>query len=505
VKKIVVTGDDLKNELSREIEGMIASAMRRDQFPLRKKLAYLTQQPPGNDTDCDSPWHSLRADVQRSVQQKKLRAELVPTVHLDKELPIFARADEISDAIRNHQLAVISGETGSGKSTQLPLIALQAGFGLGGLIGHTQPRRIAARSVANRIAHQLRTILGQAVGFKIRFDDKTSDATYIKMMTDGILLAETERDRFLDHYEILIIDEAHERSLNIDFLLGYVRRILPRRPDLRVIITSATIDAERFAQHFEPVLGCPVPVIEIAGRNFPVEIRYRPPVGEDDDLEIDVLDAVVEAVKEFAAEDDGDILVFLPTESDIRTASRKLRGTKWAGRATDILPLYARLNTEQQNLIFAPSANRRIVLATNVAESSITVPGIRAVIDSGTARISRYSPRSKVQRLPIEAVSQASADQRAGRCGRVGPGVCIRLYSQEDYESRMKYTTPEIRRTHLAAVVLRTLALNLGEIGKFPFLDPPHRDAVRDGYKTLFEIGAIDSHRRLTRLGRWLA
>ncbi len=374
-----------------------------------------------------------------------------------------------------------------------------------GLIGHTQPRRLAARTIAARLAEELRSPLGQDVGFKIRFTDRTRPETYVKLMTDGILLAETPSDRFLNQYDTIILDEAHERSLNIDFLLGYLRRLLPKRPELRCIITSATIDAARFRDHFTAVTG-ETPVLEVSGRTYPVEVRYRVADSTPDEPEPEVTDQIAAAVDELVREQAGDILVFLPTERDIRETATVL-GRRHRQRPTtlEVLPLYARLPTKEQNRVFEPHSQRRVVLATNVAESSLTVPGIRAVVDTGTARISRYSPRSKVQRLPIEAVSQASADQRQGRCGRLGPGICIRLYSEADYLARDKYTTPEIRRTNLASVILQTLALRLGAIEEFPFLDPPRPDAIRDGYKTLFELGAIDRHRALTPLGRELA
>ncbi len=400
---------------------------------------------------------------------------------------------------------MISGETGSGKSTQLPLMMLEAGFGVSGLIGHTQPRRIAARGVASRIAEQLKTPLGSDVGFKIRFADQTSPDSYIKLMTDGVLLAETQSDRFLNQYDLIIVDEAHERSLNIDFLLGYLKRILQKRPELRLVITSATIDTQRFAEHFTTDPDRPVPILNVEGRTYPVEVRYEPPETLADGRSRELEDHLVSTVEELAGIDDGDMLVFLPTESEIRSAAKKLRHANLPGRQTEILPLYARLSTDQQNLIFHPQKSRRIVLATNVAESSITVPRIRYVIDTGTARISHYSARSKVQRLPIQPISQASANQRSGRCGRIGPGICVRLYSEEDFESRAKYTTPEIRRTNLASVILQTLSLKLGQIDQFPFIDPPRAEAIRDGFKTLFEIGAVDERRQLTPLGAKLA
>jgi ATP-dependent helicase HrpA len=451
----------------------------------------------------------LRNEVERSCTLRQRRQASVPAVTFDGVLPICDRLDEIRRAIAEHPVIIVCGETGCGKSTQLPKLCLQLGRGVAGLIGHTQPRRIAARAIATRLADELGVPLGRAVGFKVRFTDTTQPETLVKLMTDGMLLAETQGDRFLDQYDTIIVDEAHERSLNIDFLLGYIRRLLPKRPDLKLIITSATIDAQRFSAHFaDPDSGRPAPIIEVSGRTFPVEIRYRPLRPEEPGAEeLNVSDAIAAAVAELATAGSGDLLVFLPTERDIREAARTLRGgsLRGAGRQWEILPLYARLSAAEQARIFQPHAQRRIVLATNVAESSLTVPGIRFVVDTGTARISRYSPRRKVQRLPIEPVAQAAADQRAGRCGRLGPGICIRLYAEEDYQGRERYTTPEIRRTNLAAVILQTKALGLGEIQDFPFLDPPRADMVVDGYNTLVELGAIDEQRQLTDTGRRLA
>ncbi len=478
--------------------------MLRDRFGMRNKLNRIKNMSV-EDPRFPAEFSRLADQIKKSVDLRTIRADHVPIPTIDSELPIFERQQQIGEAIRQHQVVVVSGATGSGKSTQLPLMALQNGFGISGLIGHTQPRRIAARGVASRVAQQLGSSLGTDVGFKIRFADQTSERTYVKLMTDGILLAETQSDRFLEQYDLIIVDEAHERSLNIDFLLGYLKRILAKRKELRLIITSATIDTERFAQHFATGPST-VPIIDVEGRTFPVEIQYRPLLTVGDEVSSkDQEDHIVSACRDVAGDSDGDTLVFLPTENDIRTIHKKLRASRLPGRATEILPLYARLSTAQQNQIFSPGKERRIVLATNVAESSITVPRIHYVIDSGTARISHYAPRSKVQRLPIQPISQASADQRAGRCGRIGPGICIRLYSQEDLESRPKFTTPEIRRTNLASVILQTLALKLGHVEKFPFIDPPRPESIRDGFKTLFELGAVDDHRRLTGLGRRLA
>ncbi|MEE2855135.1 MAG: ATP-dependent RNA helicase HrpA [Actinomycetota bacterium] len=439
------------------------------------------------------------------------RQAAVPTISYP-DLPVSERRQEIAEAIRAHQVVVIAGETGSGKTTQLPKICLEAGRGIRGTIGHTQPRRLAARTVAQRIADELGAPLGDIVGYAVRFTDQVSDRTLIKLMTDGILLAEIQRDRRLLRYDTLILDEAHERSLNIDFLLGYLRELLPRRPDLKVIITSATIEPQRFAAHF-----CNAPIIEVSGRTYPVEVRYRPlevvvlSAADDDpddpDHEIvrtetrDEVEAIVDAIAELEAEPPGDVLVFLSGEREIRDTAEALGGLEH----TEVLPLYARLPTAKQQKVFAPHAGRRVVLATNVAETSLTVPGIRYVIDPGNARISRYSRRLKVQRLPIEPISQASAAQRAGRCGRVAPGVCIRLYSEQDFAARPRYTEPEILRTNLAAVLLQMAALQLGDIEEFPFLDPPDRRNVRDGVQLLVELGAFDRHGAITDLGRRLA
>ncbi|MDR0610142.1 MAG: ATP-dependent RNA helicase HrpA [Planctomycetaceae bacterium] len=438
---------------------------------------------------------------------KEKRRNFITSLNLqyDDELPVIQRREEIIGQIRENQVIVVCGETGSGKSTQLPKICLEIGRGINGMIGHTQPRRIAARSIAARIADELKTPLGQVVGYKVRFDEKISSDSLIKLMTDGILLAESQTDKNFRQYDTIIIDEAHERSLNIDFLLGMMKRLLPHRCDLKLIITSATIDAKRFAEHFTDKRinhGKPIPVIEISGRTFPIEILYRSLEEFDDngDDSVGVQErAVLAAVNELAQQGNGDILIFLPTERDIFETAKVLR--QYLSHQTEILPLYARLPVHQQQKVFQTSLLRRIVLATNVAESSLTVPGIRYVIDAGAARISRYSARSRTQRLPIEAVSQASADQRAGRCGRIAPGVCIRLYSESDYNNRERYATPEIQRTNLASVILQTMSLRLGNIETFPFLDPPRTSAIADGYKTLFEIGAIDERKNLLPLG----
>ncbi len=447
------------------------------------------------------------------------RVAAVPTISYP-DLPVSAKRDELGAAIREHQVVVVAGETGSGKTTQLPKICLDLGRGIRGTIGHTQPRRLAARTVAQRIADELRTPLGDVVGYTVRFTDQVSDRTLIKLMTDGILLAEIQRDRMLRRYDTLILDEAHERSLNVDFLIGYLTGLLPRRPDLKLIVTSATIDPHRFAAHFGDA-----PVIEVSGRTYPVEIRYRPlepdaPSTDDDDPDDpdhdvvhrvetrDQTEAIIDAVRELDREQPGDVLVFLSGEREIRDTADALRGEHLpavGGHSTDVLPLFARLPTAEQQRVFEPHTGRRIVLATNVAETSLTVPGIRYVIDPGTARISRYSRRTKVQRLPIEPISQASAGQRAGRCGRLSDGVCIRLYSEPDFASRPRFTEPEILRTNLAAVLLQMAALGLGDVENFPFLDPPDRRTVQDGIALLQELGAFDANAAITDLGRRLA
>jgi len=432
-------------------------------------------------------------------QLRELRRQNRPTPTYDPALPVAQRRDEIAAAIAAHQVVVLCGETGSGKTTQLPKICLEVGRGIAGLIGHTQPRRLAARSVATRIAHELHSPLGHAVGYKVRFSDQLSQQTSIKLMTDGILLAETQTDRMLRAYDTIIIDEAHERSLNIDFLLGYLHQLLPKRRDLKLIITSATIDPQRFSKHFDDA-----PILEVSGRTYPVEVRYRPLINDDPDMEdITQIDGILAAVDELARDGPGDVLVFLAGEREIRETAEALR--KHHPSQTQILPLYARLSADEQNAIFQPHGNRRIVLATNVAETSLTVPGIRYVVDPGFARISRYSSRTEVQRLPIEPVSQASCDQRKGRCGRTSPGICIRLYSQEDYASRPPFTEPEILRTNLSSVILQMLAFRLGEIEDFPFVEPPDRRMIQKGYMVLMELGAVDEENRLTDIGRQLA
>ncbi len=430
-------------------------------------------------------------------------ANPIPPITFPEALPVSSRRDEIARAVDAHQVVIVCGETGSGKTTQLPKIALALGRGRGagghGLIGHTQPRRIAASSVAKRIAQELNTPLGEHVGFKVRFQDRLSAGASVKLMTDGILLAETQTDPLLKAYDTLIIDEAHERSLNIDFLLGYLRQILPRRPDLKVIVTSATIDADRFAQHFASRHG-PAPVIQVSGRLYPVEQRWCP---FEESREYGLNDAIGDAVTELWREGSGDVLVFLPGEREIREAAEHLRRHHPPG--VEVVPLFARLSQQEQDVVFEPHSARRIVLATNVAETSLTVPGIRYVIDAGTARVKRYSYRNKVEQLQIEPVSQAAANQRAGRCGRVSNGICIRLYDEKDFEGRPRFTDPEILRSSLAGVILRMKSLGLGLVEDFPFLEPPPRRAVADGYQLLNELGAVDDQNELTPVGRELA
>ncbi|WP_274571662.1 ATP-dependent RNA helicase HrpA [Neisseria leonii] len=431
---------------------------------------------------------AVQAKYQKSHDIYRKRLSALPRPQYDGTLPVHARRDDIKTAVQNHQVTIICGETGSGKTTQLPKICLELGRGAAGLIGHTQPRRLAARSVAERIAEELQSEIGSVVGYKVRFNDNTSRDAYVKLMTDGILLAETQTDRFLTAYDTIIIDEAHERSLNIDFLLGYLKQLLPRRPDLKIIITSATIDAERFSKHFNNA-----PVLEVSGRTYPVEILYRPlHAADEDEAEIEIADAIVDAADELAQLGSGDILVFLPGEREIREAAEALRKSPLR-RHDDILPLFARLSNAEQHKIFHPSGSkRRIVLATNVAETSLTVPGIKYVIDTGLARVKRYSARAKVEQLHVEKISQAAANQRAGRCGRVSAGVAVRLYSEDDFNQRPAFTDPEIVRSNLAAVILRMAALNLGDVAAFPFLEAPDQRYINDGFQVLLELGAVE-------------
>ena len=453
---------------------------------------------------------AIAADIDAARVALAARASIIPQVTYPATLPVSAHKDDIAQAIENHQVVIVAGETGSGKTTQIPKICLELGRGVRGCIGHTQPRRLAARTVAERIAEELGQDIGDTVGYAIRFDDRVSASTAIKLMTDGILLAELQRDRLLYAYDTIIIDEAHERSLNIDFLLGYLKQILPKRPDLKVIITSATIDPERFAAHFADRHGNPAPIIEVSGRTYPVEVRYRPLQVERNGRlsDIDPIDGVCGALEELMREGPGDILCFFPGERDIRDAMEIIAGKRWAG--VEVTPLFGRLSNEEQHRVFAPHSRRRIVLATNIAETSLTVPGIHYVVDTGTARISRYSARTKVQRLPIEPISQASANQRSGRCGRVADGVAIRLYSEEDFASRPEFTDPEVLRTNLASVILRMASLRLGDITEFPFVQPPDHRAIHDGLLLLHELGALEPNTAaeqitLTPLGTTLA
>ncbi|MFO0820461.1 MAG: ATP-dependent RNA helicase HrpA [Pirellulales bacterium] len=520
-----------------QLDRWVAEALLVDRYRLGRRLAQI-RRAATRGIDMSASLEEWREDCQASSARRQWRASPRPPVVYDDALPIAARREEIAAAIREHQVIVVCGETGSGKSTQIPKICLDLGLGVDGLIGHTQPRRIAARSIAARIADELGGQRAAEVAYKIRFADTTRPETRVKLMTDGVLLAESLHDRWLEQYDTIILDEAHERSLNIDLLLGLLARLLPRRRDLKVIVMSATIDAERFAEYFARHVGAerrmrrdsearlggtdsdlggdwgsdeaseraPVPVIQVAGRTFPVEVRYRPPRLEEGEVDADTPRSIAAALEELNGLERGDVLVFLPTERDIHETMRVLKGHPAANDGdTELLPLYARLSTREQQRIFNPHAKRRIVLATNVAESSLTVPGIRYVIDTGLARVHRYAPRGKVQRLPIEPISQASADQRAGRCGRVAPGVCLRLFSEQDYLERERFATPEIRRTTLAAPILQTKALRLGALESLPLMDPPHSDMVRDGYQTLFELGALDDRRELTPLGRTLA
>ncbi|PKF73354.1 ATP-dependent RNA helicase HrpA [Pseudomonas fluvialis] len=483
----------------------LGQALLVDRHRLRRQLHELRKGP--LDEARLAQWLER---LQASCARVEARRQSIPAIRYDDALPIAAKRDEIKAALEKHQVLVIAGETGSGKTTQLPKICLELGRGVHGLIGHTQPRRLAARSVATRVAEEIGSPLGELVGYQVRFEDHSGDASLVKLMTDGILLAETQHDRYLEKYDTIIVDEAHERSLNIDFLLGYLKTLLPRRPDLKLIITSATIDLQRFSKHFNDA-----PIIEVSGRTYPVETWYRPLAAEVDEEGERLLDdltvdqGILAALDEIAAHEraegkrPGDVLVFLPGEREIREAAEVLRKANL--RLTEVLPLYARLTPAEQQKIFAPMGARKIVLATNVAETSLTVPGIRYVIDSGTARISRYSYRAKVQRLPIEAISQASANQRKGRCGRVEPGICIRLYSEEDFLARPEFTDPEILRTNLAAVILQMLHLRLGSIEDFPFIESPDGKAISDGFNLLQELSAVNREGQLTPLGRQLA
>ncbi|QOZ84269.1 MULTISPECIES: ATP-dependent RNA helicase HrpA [Chromobacterium] len=485
-------------QLLAQLKADLPSCLIRDRHVLRRKLSDAAERLKKNQP-ADKQLADIQAQIERSAAKVAARRAHLPKPDFDDALPVNQKLADIKTAIERHQVVIICGETGSGKTTQLPKICLELGRGVHGLIGHTQPRRLAARSVASRIAQELKSTLGEHVGFKVRFTDKLSEKSVIKLMTDGIMLAETQTDRYLEAYDTIIIDEAHERSLNIDFLLGYLKQLLPRRPDLKVIVTSATIDADRFSRHFDGA-----PVIEVSGRTYPVEVRYRPLAQRDEDeREVEMEGAIVDAVDELSRQGPGDMLVFLPGEREIRETAEKLR--KAGIRGYEILPLFARLSNEDQQKIFKPSGGRRIVLATNVAETSLTVPGIKYVIDTGQARINRYSPRAKVEQLQVEKISQAAARQRAGRCGRVEAGICVRLYSEDDFNQRPAFTDPEIVRSNLAAVILRMAALRLGKVDAFPFLEAPSSRLIADGYQVLTELGAVDDKGELTSVGKELA
>ncbi len=492
-----------------ELELQLSGCLRADRFRLRRdwrRLADATRGGGQPDAQALARWQARLSASQAAREARRLS---LPVPQFDDALPVCQRREEIRELIAKHQVVIVAGETGSGKTTQLPKILLELGRGVDGFIGHTQPRRLAARAVATRIAQELGTKLGEGVGYQVRFTDEVGPNSHVKLMTDGILLAEIPHDRFLEKYDTLVIDEAHERSLNIDFLLGYIKRILPKRPDLKVVITSATIDHLRFAKHFADAAGRPAPVIEVSGRTYPVETIYRPLADDEEERVLGLPQAVHKVMGEILARERaegrpaaGDVLVFCTGEREIREVHQHLRK---AMHGIEVLPLYARLSNAEQNRVFAPHGGRRIVLATNVAETSITVPNIRYVIDPGLARISRYSARSRVQRLPIEAVSQASANQRQGRCGRVAAGVCYRLYSEADFLSRPEFTDAEIQRTNLAAVILQMAWLGLGDIEDFDFIDPPDRRYVQDGWRLLEELNAVDAQRQLTAAGRQLA
>ncbi len=545
-----MTVNSSANPNFQSLETALQSCMLADCHALRRKQREVADLQKLADEKSRARAQRMQVEIAQKVRvsQAKYASRLanLPKPEYPLELPVSSRRDEISQAIKKNQVVIVCGETGSGKTTQLPKICLELGRGVAGLIGHTQPRRIAARSVASRIAQELNSPLGEVVGYKVRFNDKVTDSSYVKLMTDGILLAETQGDKFLNAYDTIIIDEAHERSLNIDFLLGYLKQLLPKRPDLKIIVTSATIDAERFSSHFNGA-----PVIEVSGRTYPVEIRYRP-LGkagfrakesaeaenaqfdlddetdlisgnllgiprkaktearwlEEDDEEEAIEEAIMDAADDLLRQGDGDILVFLPGEREIRDVAEHLR--KYQGRSAklkhiEVLPLFARLSIEDQQKIFKPHSARRIVLATNVAETSLTVPGIKYVIDAGLARMNRYSVRAKVEQLQIEKISQAAAKQRAGRCGRVSNGICVRLYSEQDFDGRPEFTEPEILRSSLAAVILRMAALQLGDVADFPFIEPPSTRLIADGYLLLQELGAVDANRNITETGLQLA
>lgn len=470
-----------------ELESRIDECMLADRFRMRRDLKKKKERA------------RLTQAIEKSRDLAERRRTGRPDISFPEILPVSQHVDAIKAMLAKHQVLIVAGETGSGKTTQLPKICLDAGRGVFGTIGHTQPRRVAARTIAQRLSHELQVKSGNEVGYQVRFQDQTSKTTLIKVMTDGVLLAETQNDRFLERYDTLIIDEAHERSLNIDFLLGYIKRILPKRPDLKVIITSATIDVERFSKHFGNA-----PIIEVSGRTYPVDVQYRPLSESSEDTDERMMAGIVEALNEIDSLPKGDVLVFLPGEREIRETAQYIKRKGPAG--FELLPLYSRLAVADQDRVFNHDPEqRRIVLATNVAETSLTVPGIRYVIDPGLARISRYSFRSRVQQLPVEPVSQASADQRKGRCGRVSEGVCYRLYSEADFEGRPEFTDPEILRTNLASVILQMLQLKLGDISRFPFVERPNQKQINDGYTLLFELGAVSAKRQITRMGKQLA
>ena len=499
----ILSAEDLINTYT-ELKQQLQQVMGIDALRLLKELDRIKQR-----AKSGKPFDAMLQKWQRALEKSQARVlarqAALPKIEFPDNLPISLKREEISRTIAEHQVVILAGETGSGKTTQIPKICLELGRGIKGVIGHTQPRRLAARTVASRIAEELHTELGESVGYQVRFSDNSGDNTHIKLMTDGILLAEIQNDRYLNRYDTLIIDEAHERSLNIDFLLGYIKQILPKRPDLKVIITSATIDLQRFSEHFDNA-----PIIEVSGRTYPVEVLYRPTLDDQEDMYTAVVAAVDEILqmeRARAGGRGGDILIFMSGEREIRETAKCLRQANFAGAqsALEILPLYARLSLSEQVKIFKTGRGRRIVISTNVAETSLTVPGIRYVIDPGFARISRYSYRTKVQRLPIEAISQASANQRLGRCGRVSEGVCIRLYSEEDFNGRAEFMDAEILRTNLAAVILQMLTMRMGGIEVFPFVDPPDSRLINDGFKLLEELQAVDKKGQMTAVGRQLS
>ncbi len=486
------------HDLIKQLSKQLRLCMNRDKHRFKRQLDRCRSEVKKGKVSA-TKLAVLSEQIKQSIAKRNTRKTSIPAIHYP-DLPVSEKTEEIARLIYQNQVLILCGETGSGKTTQIPKICLQLGRGAAGFIGHTQPRRIAARTVADRIADELGQKIGQAVGYKVRFHDKTHDQSLIKLMTDGILLAESQNDPYLNQYDTIIIDEAHERSLNIDFLLGYMRWLLPKRPDLKLIITSATIDPERFSRHFSDA-----PIINVSGRTYPVEMRYRPLelIEEDDETSADLQQAIVDAVDELHRDLPGDILIFLNGEREIRETTESLK--KHNPAHCEILPLYSKLSVSEQERVFKPKVKSRIVLATNVAETSLTVPGIRSVIDTGHARISRYSHRSKIQRLPIEKISQASANQRAGRCGRVAEGICIRLYSEEDYLARPEFTEPEILRTNLSSVILQMSSLKLGDIEDFPFLEPPEDKMIRDGKNSLYEVNALDKDGKITSMGRQLA